>query len=77
MIVALAVLTFAPFPFIHPMRVKRLRALNLVLLAAWAMLGLVALARDLAPGPWVTGGLCAIGLYVLAAGVFRRAKDPP
>jgi phosphatidylcholine synthase len=76
-IVVLAVLTFAPFPFIHPMRVKRLRALNLVLLAAWAMLGLVALARDLAPGPWVTGGLCAIGLYVLAAGVFRRAKDPP
>ena len=27
------------------------------------------------PGPWITGGLVAIGLYVLAAGVFRRADD--
>jgi phosphatidylcholine synthase len=72
-IVLLAVLTFVPFPFIHPMRVRRLRALNLVLLAAGAVLALVALARDLAPGPWITGGLVAIGLYVLAAGVFRGA----
>jgi phosphatidylcholine synthase len=80
-IVLLAVLTFVPFPFIHPMRVQRLRGLNLLLLAAWAALALVALLRDLAPGPWVTGGLVAIGLYVLAAGVFRsadsEAKDEP
>jgi phosphatidylcholine synthase len=75
-IVLLGVLTFVPFPFIHPMRVRRLRVLNLLLLAAWAVLGLVALARDLAPGPWVTGGLVAIGLYVLAAGVFRNADGP-
>ncbi len=68
----LAVLTFVPFPFIHPMRVRRLRVVNLVVLAAWAALGLVALARDLVPGPWVTGGLVAIGLYVLTAGIFRR-----
>ena len=74
-IMVLAVLTFVPFPFIHPMRVRRLRALNLVLLAAWAALGFVALTHDLAPGPWVTGGLVAIGLYVLAAGIFRRAED--
>ena len=69
----LAMLTFVPFPFIHPMRVRRLRALNLALLAVWAALGAVALARDMMPGPWITGGLVAIGLYVLAAGVFRRA----
>jgi phosphatidylcholine synthase len=75
-IVLLAVLTFVPFPFIHPMRVRRLRALNLFLLAVWAALALVALARDLAPGPWITGGLVAIGLYVLAAGVFRRGDAP-
>jgi len=75
LIVVLAVLTFVPFPFIHPVRVKRLRVLNLLVLAAWAALGFVALVRDLAPGPWVTGGLVVIGLYVLAAGVFRRAED--
>jgi hypothetical protein len=33
----------------------------------------VALARDLAPGPWVTGGLCAICLYFLVAGLWRRS----
>jgi phosphatidylcholine synthase len=69
----LAMLTFVPFPFIHPMRVRRLRALNLLLLAVWAVLGLVALVDDMTPGPWITGGLVAIGLYVLAAGAFRRA----
>jgi phosphatidylcholine synthase len=74
-IALLAVLTFVPFPFIHPMRVRRLRALNLLLLAVWAVLGLVALVDDMTPGPWITGGLVAIGLYVLAAGVFRRADD--
>jgi len=74
-IALLAVLTFVPFPFIHPMRVRRLRALNLVLLAAWAALGFVALTHDLRPGPWVTGGLVAIGLYVLGAGAFRHADD--
>jgi hypothetical protein len=57
------------------MRVRRLRALNLLALAAWAALGLVALIHDMTPGPWITGGLVAIGLYVLAAGVFRRAGD--
>jgi phosphatidylcholine synthase len=73
-----AALTFVPFPFIHPLRVKRLRPLNLALLAVWAALGVVALARDLAPGGWVAGGLCVIGLYFLAFGLFRiRRQAPP
>ncbi len=80
-IVLLAVLTFVPFPFIHPMRVKRLRTLNLALLAVWAALGFVALVRDLAPGPWVTFGLVAVGLGVAAAGMLRQpdesAPGPP
>ena len=81
LVAVLAVLTFVPFRFIHPVRVRRLRALTLLLLAAGTALALIALVRDLAPGPWVTGGLVAIGLYVLAAGVFRSAdsgdKDQP
>jgi phosphatidylcholine synthase len=73
MIVVLAALTFAPFPFIHPVRVVRLRYLNIALLVLWSVLGLVALARDMAPGIWVSAPLCAIGVYVLAAGYLRRA----
>jgi phosphatidylcholine synthase len=79
-IALLLVLTFVPFPFLHPMRVKRLRRLNIVLLGVWAALALTAVARDMAPGIWVTAGLCAIGLYVVAAGLFRAddgtAREP-
>lgn len=74
-IALLAVLTFVPVPFIHPLRVKRLRRFNLVLLAVWAALGLVALAHDLAPGSWVSGGLAAIGIYFAAFGLFRGGKN--
>src|SRR5262249_24334429 len=34
-VMTLAVLTFAPFPFLHPLRVVRLRAVNVVLVIAW------------------------------------------
>ena len=58
MIAALAVLTFAPIKFLHPLRVKRLRVLNIALLAAWAVLAFLAVMqrscagalRDLAAG---------------------------
>jgi phosphatidylcholine synthase len=70
----LAVLTFVPFRFIHPMRVRRLRVLNLALLAIGGVLAIVALVRNMDPGPWVTGTLCAIGLYVFIAGSFATPK---
>ena len=72
-VAVLAVLTFAPLPFVHPFRVRRLRVLSIVLLLAWAALGTVALARDLVPGPWVTAALCAIALYFLGIGIVRRS----
>jgi phosphatidylcholine synthase len=71
-IVALAVLSFVPFPFIHPVRVTRLRALNIALMAAWTVLAIIALGNDMAPGFWTDAGLCAIAIYVLAAGLLRR-----
>ena len=40
LVAALALLTFAPIKFLHPLRVKRLRPLNVALLAAWAVLAL-------------------------------------
>jgi phosphatidylcholine synthase len=70
----LAILTFVPFRFIHPMRVKRGRALNLALLMVAGVLAVIALARNMAPGPWVTAALCAIGFYVFVAGAFRASK---
>ena len=72
MIVILAGLTFAPIRFLHPLRVRRLRPLNIALLAAWAVLALLAVIQNLEPGPYVTWPLVAIAIYFFAAGLLRR-----
>lgn len=71
-VTVLAVLTFMPFKFIHPFRVQRLRALTVAALLLWCVLGAVALAYDLRPGPWVAGGLVAIAGYFVALGLTDR-----
>ena len=68
----LAVVTFLPFKFLHPMRVKRLRALNIAALVLWSVLALIAIFRDLAPGPWVAGGLVVIALYLVGVGLTEK-----
>jgi phosphatidylcholine synthase len=78
-IVALAVLTFASFRFLHPIRVRHLRALNIAVLIVWAVLALMALARGLEPAPWVTQALLAIGIYFFVIGFTDRQGEvqPP
>src|SRR6266849_1063974 len=71
-VVVLAVVTFVPFKFIHPMRVARLRALNIAALVAWSVLALIALWRDLDPGPWVAGALVGIALYFVVFGLIDQ-----
>jgi phosphatidylcholine synthase len=73
-VASLAVLTFVPFPFIHPLRVTRLRTVNFGVLVLWSLLALATLYQNMAPGPWITGALCAIGLYVFGAGLLRPAR---
>jgi phosphatidylcholine synthase len=69
----LTALTFAPIRFVHPLRVKRLRILNIALIVAWGVLALITLAKNLAPGPYVTIPLAVIAGYFLIAGLFREA----
>jgi phosphatidylcholine synthase len=71
-VAALVVLTFAPIRFLHPLRVRRFRALNIALLIAWAVLAFLAVAANLAPGPYVTVPLAAIALYFFGAGLLRK-----
>jgi phosphatidylcholine synthase len=71
-VVALAVLTFTPFKFLHPMRVARLRAVNVAAVVLWSALALIAVIRDLDAGPWVAGGLLVIGLYFLGVGLTEK-----
>lgn len=72
LIVALAVLTFVPVHFIHPVRTAHLRALSTAALAVWALLALVALADDLDPGFWVAAMLSILALYFIGIGFLRR-----
>jgi len=72
MIVVLAALSFAPIKFLHPLRVKHLRVLNITLLVVWAGLAALAVFRDLGPGPYVIWPLVAIAIYFFAAGLLRR-----
>ena len=64
-----AVLTFVPIRFVHPFRVRRLRTVTVALLTLWAALALAAVKQGLAPEPWITIALCALGGYFLAVGL--------
>jgi len=70
-IAVLVVCTFVPFVFVHPMRVKRLRGLNMFLCGLWGALAIFALIRDFSPPLWATYGLVGIAVYFLIAGLFR------
>jgi phosphatidylcholine synthase len=71
-VVALAVLSFLPVKFLHPLRVTHWRWLNVLLLVLWAVLACVTLIEGLQPGPMVVAPLCAIALYFFFAGLIRR-----
>jgi phosphatidylcholine synthase len=71
-VAALIVLTFIPIKFLHPLRVKRWRTFNIALLVAWALLAFIAVASDLAPGPYVSVLLAAIALYFFLVGLLHR-----
>jgi phosphatidylcholine synthase len=68
----LLVLTFVPFPFIHPIRVLRWRRFTLALGAIGSMLAIVALMHELNPPAWVAAALSAIGFYFFAAALIPR-----
>jgi phosphatidylcholine synthase len=73
-IVLLAAATFAPIYFVHPVRLRRWRALNLAMLVLWAALALIALARDLDPPAWAAAALGVIALYFVIVGLLRDAR---
>ena len=67
-VVIAAALSFVPIHFLHPVRVKRLRSLNLAVFLAWCGLGIVALFQDMDAAPWVQAGVAATALYLFAIG---------
>jgi phosphatidylcholine synthase len=71
-IAVLAALTFVPFPIVHPVRIAHWRGLTIAALAVWALLAILAVAKNLEPGVWVVGGLCVLAIYFVGIGFLRR-----
>lgn len=69
-VVTLAVLTFLPIRFVHPLRVRDYRNLSVVLVALWTVLALVAVGSNMNPWIWVKVLLLVIAIYFIGIGAF-------
>jgi phosphatidylcholine synthase len=67
-------LTFMPINFLHPVRVERLRPLNLAVFLLWSVLSGCALLWHFEGTPdWVVWGVVATGLYLYVIGAVLQA----
>ena len=73
-VVALIILTFAPYRTIHPMRIPYMRVANALGLLVWLGLALYALLCRLDPGFWPALALNILGIYLLWGGLFLPAR---
>jgi phosphatidylcholine synthase len=67
-VVISAIFTFLPIYFLHPVRVRRLRPLNLGMTLLWCALGAVALLQQMDASPIVRWGIAISGLYLFSIG---------
>ena len=65
---AAAIASFLPIWFLHPVRVQRLRTLNLGVTALWGVCCLIALFYHLMPPAIVVWGTALTSLYLLVIG---------
>lgn len=78
-VIALALLTWAPIPFVHPLRVSRFRALNIVAAAVWIVASAALVIAYPVLEPWTTAVLLTSGAWLicggwlLLTGIFRMA----
>jgi phosphatidylcholine synthase len=72
LIIGFAVLTFAPVEFVHPVRVRRLRPLTLVVTAVWGVLSIVVLAENLQPDRFVGIAFLVASLYLGVIGAILQ-----
>ncbi len=64
---------FAPFVFVHPMRVKELRVANIVASAAFFVASAAAIWQNFAAGLLVKIGFLLVAAYFLAAPFWRHS----
>jgi phosphatidylcholine synthase len=75
-IVVLAALMFLPVIFVHPFRVRRWRAVTMIVLGAWGVATLAALRQQLQPGLAVKSVLLGSAIYFVFLGWLRSRRLP-
>jgi phosphatidylcholine synthase len=73
---ALIVLTFVPLHVIHPVRVTRLRSLNLSLIVVWGVLAVITLLQDFVVSLPIMIALCVIAFYIVCGDAVIRLMRP-
>jgi phosphatidylcholine synthase len=67
-VVVAAILTFVPMNFLHPVRVERLRHVNLPVFLVWCLLGIVALLEGMEAPSLIKAGIAITGIYLFFIG---------
>lgn len=67
-VVIAAILSFTPVYFLHPVRVQRLRPVNLGVFLLWCALGMLALLQDMHADQWIKIGIAVSGVYLFCIG---------
>lgn len=76
-LVVLGFLTFIPFKWIHPIRVRQLRPITFAVMAVWTLAVIAAIIHGF-PSPLTVQLLIALStIYVLAIGIFRSVQSEP
>jgi phosphatidylcholine synthase len=71
-VVIAALFTFAPVNFLHPVRVVRLRAINLSVFLVWSLFGVVALLQGMEAGAEVKIVIAATSIYLFFIGAVMQ-----
>lgn len=71
LVVVLALLTFVPVKWVHPLRVRRLRALTVAVVTCWAAAAAFTVIDGFPAKPFVQVILIVSALYALALGISR------
>lgn len=74
-VVVLAAMMFLPVVFVHPVRVRRWRALTMGVLALWAVAAILAIVQKLDPDFWVKALLLGGAAYFLGLGFLRDLPE--
>lgn len=74
-VIVLAAMMFLPVVFVHPVRVRRWRALTMGVLALWSIAAVVAIGQRLDPDVWTKALLLGGAAYFLGLGFLRDEPE--